>query len=147
MLQFNSDPCCRVPTGFLPSGQTIEGSSVHRDEVCVESKVASSPSWERFVKHKQHLPPLWETVLMQPVLWSPNCATGKRKGKWMDVLVKTPYIKRTSVCRAGGAGNCKAKTSAVHSCAPWMDPFPWVYPAGTGQKLNVRKTMDSLVRW
>lgn len=141
MLQFNSDPCCRVPTGFLPSGQTIEGSSVQRDEVCVESKVATSPRWERFVKHKLHLLPLWETVHMQPVLRSPNCATRKRKRKWMDVLIKTPYMKRTSVCRAGGAGNCKLIIYSAFLCS-LNGPISWVDPASTGRKLNVRKTMD-----
>lgn len=141
MLQFNSDPCCRVPTGFLPSGQTIEGSSVQRDEVCVESKVATSPRWERFVKHKLHLLPLWETVHMQPVLRSHNCATRKRKRKWMDVLIKTPYMKRTSVCRAGGAGNCKLNIYSVFLCY-LNGPISWVDPASTWRKLNVRKTMD-----
>lgn len=141
MLQFNSDPCCRVPTGFLPSGQTIEGSSVQRDEVCVESKVATSPRWERFVKHKLHLLPLWETVHMQPVLRSPNCATRKRKRKWMDVLIKTAYMKRTSVCRAGGAGNCKLIIYSAFLCS-LNGPISWVDPASTGRKLNVRKTMD-----
>lgn len=141
MLQFNSDPCCRVPTGFLPSGQTIEGSSVQRDEVCVESKVATSPRWERFVKHKLHLLPLWETVHMQPVLRSHNCATRKRKRKWMDVLIKTPYMKRTSVCRAGGAGNCKLIIYSAFLCS-LNGPISWVDPASTGRKLNVRKTMD-----